>query len=294
MHDVIIIGGSFAGLAAATQLGRARRDVVVLDTGLPRNRFSPAAHGILGHDGLPPGEILARARDQLATYATVRRVESPALSVSGASDAFTVETATGPLSARRLILAYGVSDTLPEIEGLRACWGLSVLHCPYCHGFEFGDRRLAYIGFEGHELMMGRLYRDWSHDLVMFANGRIIDGETRAGLDALGVTIVDAPIHAIRHRDGHLTHIETTDGATERDAIFVAPHTAPSRDFHLALGCATDQMMINTFIKVDDRQQTTIPGVFAAGDLARPMHNATFATSTGVMAGAMTHHSLLG
>lgn len=294
MHDVIIIGGSFAGLAAATQLGRARRDVVVLDTGLPRNRFSPAAHGILGHDGLPPGEILAKARDQLSAYGTVRRLESAALSVSGASDAFTVETSSGPLSARRLILAYGVSDTLPEIEGLRACWGLSVLHCPYCHGFEFGDRRLAYIGFEGHELMMGRLYRDWSHDLVMFANGRVIDAETRSGLDALGVTIVEAPISAVRHRDGHLTDIETTEGAIARDAIFVAPRTAPSRDFHLALGCAIDQMMINTFIRVDDRQQTTVPGVFAAGDLARPMHNATFATSTGVMAGAMTHHSLLG
>lgn len=294
MHDVIIIGGSFAGLAAATQLGRARRDVVVLDTGLPRNRFSPAAHGILGHDGLPPGEILGKARDQLATYTTVRRIDTRALAVSGSNDAFVVNTETGPLSARRLILAYGVSDTLPPIEGLQACWGLSALHCPYCHGFEFGDRRLAYLGFEGHELMMARLYRDWSRDLVMFSNGRTIDAETRAGLESLGVPVVEAPIRSLRHRDGHLTHVETTEGAIERDAIFVAPTTAPSRDFHSALGCATDQMMINTFIKVDERQQTTVPGVYAAGDLSRPMHNATFAISTGVMAGAMTHHSLLG
>ncbi len=293
MHDVIIIGGSFAGLAAATQLGRARRDVLVLDTGLPRNRFSPAAHGILGHDGTPPGDILAGARDQLNAYASVRRIDEAALGISGTSDAFVVDTARGPLSARRLILAYGVSDTLPQIDGLQACWGLSVLHCPYCHGFEYGDRRLAYIGFEGHELMMGRLYRDWSQDLVMFSNGRVVEAETRAALHALGVEIVEAPIRSIRHRDGYLTHIETTEAAIERDAIFVASHTAPSRDFHLALGCAVDQMMINTFIRVDERQQTTIPGVFAAGDLARPMHNATFAMSTGVMAGAMTHHSLL-
>jgi thioredoxin reductase len=294
MHDVIIIGGSFAGLAAATQLGRARRDVVVLDTGLPRNRFSPAAHGILGHDGLPPGEILAKARDQLETYKTVQRIASAALTVSGSSDAFVVDTDSGPLSARRLILAYGVSDTLPPIDGSQACWGLSALHCPYCHGFEFGDRRLAYIGFEGHELMMARLYRDWSRDLVMFSNGRVIDAETRTALEALGVPIVQAPIRAIRHQDGHLTHIETAEGAIARDAIFVPTQTAPSRDFHLALGCETDQMMINTFIKVDERQQTTVPGVYAAGDLSRPMHNATFAISTGVMAGAMSHHSLLG
>jgi len=294
MHDVIIIGGSFAGLAAATQLGRARRDVLVLDTGLPRNRFSPAAHGILGHDGRAPSEILAMARSQLDAYDTVRRVAAEARQISGSNDAFVVDTAAhGQLAARRIILAYGVSDTLPEIEGLRACWGLTALHCPYCHGFEVGDRRLAYIGFEGHELMMGRLYRDWSHDLVMFSNGRVIDAETRTALESLGVTIDQSPIRSIRHRDGYLTHIETADGAIERDAIFVASQTAPSRDFHLALGCAVDQMMINTFIRVDERQQTTVPGVFAAGDLSRAMHNATFATSTGVMAGAMTHHSLL-
>lgn len=294
MYDVMIIGGGFAGLAAATQLGRARRKVVVLDTGKPRNRFSPAAHGILGHDGVPPLEILAAGRRQLAAYSTVTTLPAEAVSVVGREGDLTVTTrAHGTVSARRLILAHGVSDTLPAIPGLQACWGLSVLHCPYCHGYEVGDRRLGFLAFPGHELMMATLYRDWSSDLVMFANGGDVDAATRASLDALGVRIIDAPVLEARHHEGHLTHIVTAESAIERDAIFVAPKTAPSLDLYRQLGCATSPGHSGDYITVGERQDTSVPGVFAAGDLARPMHNATFATAAGVLAGTMAHHSLL-
>jgi thioredoxin reductase len=294
MDDIIIIGGSFAGLAAATQLGRARRRVRVLDTGLPRNRFSPAAHGVLGHDGLAPGEILAMARAQLAAYPTVSLVPAAAAALSGSLDDFRVETtAHGTLSARRIILAHGVTDALPHIPGISECWGLSVLHCPYCHGFEFGDRALAYLASPGFELMAARLYRDWSSDIVMFSNSLAIDAETRAAILSLGVRINDAPVLALRHEAGLLTHIVTADGDVARDAIFVAPRTSPSADLYRGLGCALEAGFSGDFIKVDERQETSVRGVYAAGDLARPMHNVTFAMATGVMAGSMAHHSLL-
>lgn len=294
MHDVIIIGGSFAGLAAATQLGRARRDVVVLDTGLPRNRFSPAAHGILGHDGTPPLELLATARTQMSTYSTVKLLDAEATGLSGSADAFALETrANGTLEARRIILAHGIIDTLPSIPGLAHCWGLSALHCPYCHGYEYSDRRLGYLAVPGFETMMGRLYRDWSRDLTMFANGQAIAPEIRAELEGLGIAIVAAPVRELRHRDGLLTHVVTADSAVERDAIFVAPRTAPSLSLHLAMGCSIETGHSGDYIKVDERQETTVKGIFAAGDLARPMHNVTLATAGGVVAGAMAHHSLL-
>lgn len=294
MHDVIIIGGSLAGLSAALQLGRARRDVLVLDTGRPRNRFSPAAHGILGHDGTPPLDLLASARSQLEAYRTVSLLGAEAIALSGASDGFAVETRVhGTLEARRIILAHGITDTLPAIPGLAGCWGLSVLHCPYCHGYEYGDRRLGYLAVPGFEIMMGRLYRDWSRDLVMFANGLDIAPDTRRELDALGVAVVEGPVVELRHGQGLLTHVVTADAAIERDAIFVAPRTAPSLDFHLAMGCAVERGHSGDYIKVDERQETTVPGIFAAGDLARPMHNVTLAMAAGVVAGAMSHHSLL-
>src|SRR5687768_15378757 len=144
MDDAIIIGGGFSGLSAALYLARARRRVTVLDTRLPRNRFAAHSHGVLGHDNRPPAEILQLARDQLAAYPTVRIVDQLAVSATGANDEFAVTIANGDtLAARRLILAFGVRDELPPIEGAADCWGITLLHCPYCHGTEFAGRRLG-------------------------------------------------------------------------------------------------------------------------------------------------------
>ena len=153
MYDVIIIGGSFAGLAAALQLGRARRKVVVLDTGLPRNRFAGHSHGLLGHDHKPPLNILAEARQQLARYPAIRLVNVRAESISGAIDDFTVLTADGEsLGARRLILSYGVVDQMPDVPGFAEGWGTSIVPCPYCDGFEVAGQHwgLVWSGPQSH------------------------------------------------------------------------------------------------------------------------------------------------
>ena len=144
MDDVIIIGGSFAGLAGALQLGRARRKVTVLDTGLPRNRFAGHSHGLLGHDHKPPLDILAEARQQLARYPTIKLVNARADRISGAIDDFSVLTAEGEsLRARRLILSYGVTDQMPDVPGFAEGWGTSIVPCPYCDSFEVADQRFS-------------------------------------------------------------------------------------------------------------------------------------------------------
>src|SRR5438552_2602060 len=141
MDDVIIIGGSFAGLAGALQLGRARRKITVLDTGLPRNRFAGHSHGLLGHDHKPPLDILAEARQQLARYPTIRLVSARADSVSGAMDDFSVLTGDGEsLGARRLILSYGVADQMPDVPGFADSWGTSIVPCPHGNGLKVNAR----------------------------------------------------------------------------------------------------------------------------------------------------------
>ena len=183
MDDVIIVGGSFAGLAGALQLGRARRKVTVLDTGLPRNRNARHSHGLLGHDHKPPLDILAEARQQLARYPTIRLVSARADSVSGAIDDFSVLTGDGvTLKARRLILSYGVVDQMPDVPGFAEGWGTSVIPCPYCDGFEVAGQHwgLVWSGPQSHNQV--RLFHDWTERLTVFADGRDISPDIRADL----------------------------------------------------------------------------------------------------------------
>ena len=181
MDDVIIIGGSFAGLAGALQLGRARRKVTVLDTGLPRNRFAGHSHGLLGHDHKPPLDILAEARQQLARYPTIRLVNARADSVSGAIDDFSVLTGDGEsLGARRLILSYGVADQMPDVPGFAEGWGTSIVPCPYCDGFKVAGQHwgLVWSGPQSHNSV--RLFHDWTDTLTLFADGHDIPPDIRA------------------------------------------------------------------------------------------------------------------
>lgn len=294
MYDVIIVGGGIAGLAAATQLGRARRKVLVLDTGLPRNRFAPASHGFLTRDGATPHQLRAVAAEQLATYVTVERRAEAALSARQAGAGFELDLADGnTVAARRLILAHGIADDLGGVEGLAACWGRTAIHCPYCHGYEVADRRLAFLYRGGDPLLMSRLYLDWSRDLVLFANGHDLPPGAAEALAALGVGVVDAPVLGFEHEGGELRAVQMAGGRIERDAIFVHAPTSFTTQIGVELGCAVEAGFGGPFYPVDARQQTSIPGVFAAGDAARQMHSVTFAAADGVLAGTSAHHSLL-
>lgn len=293
--DVAIIGGSFAGLSAALQLARARRSVTILDTGKPRNRFAKASHGFLGQDGIPPADILADARKQLAAYPTVRFLDTSAEAATGSADAFSVTLGDGgDLSARRIILAHGVSDALPDIPGLAAEWGKRVAHCPYCHGYEFEGGPLGVLAANGAvALHHAMLVREWG-PVTLFLNGKVEpDPEMRKEFDARGVVVEPRLVSEVISGDNHLT-VRLADGhAIDLAGLFTQPTSTLSSSIGEQLGCLHVDGQFGPIIKVDDLKQTTVAGVFAAGDIARPAPNVPFAVADGAMAGVATHRSLV-
>jgi thioredoxin reductase len=296
MDDVIIIGGSFAGLAAALQLGRARRKVTVLDTGLPRNRNARHSHGLLGHDHKPPLDILAEARQQLARYPTIRLVNARADSVSGAIDDFSVLTADGEsLGARRVILSYGVADQMPDVPGFAECWGTSIVPCPYCDGFEVAGQHwgLVWSGPQSHQ--SARLFHDWTDKLTVFADGHDIPPDVQADLARRHIPVVDGRIVEIAHHKGHIATVNLeTRRSVAVDILFAHPRNKPSASLHESLGLATVDTPTGIVLTVDERRQTSMPGIYAAGDLATPfLPSVTQASSQGAMAGIFAQQSMV-
>lgn len=296
MNDVIIIGGSFAGLAAALQLGRARRKVTVLDTGLQRNRFAGRSHGVLGHDDKPPSDILAAARQQLARYPAIRIVNARADSISGTIDNFSVLTGDGEtLSARRLILSYGVVDQMPDIPGFAEGWGTTVIPCPYCDGFEVADQHWGLVWSGPQSMNQVRLFHDWTDRLTVFSNDHDITPDIRADLAARQVPLVDGRINEIARHGSHSATIRLDTGPDIAvDILFAHPRTSPSASLHDALGLATVNTPTGIALRTDERRETSMPGIYAAGDLANPgIPSVTTATWQGVMAGIFAQQSML-
>ncbi|EJL31513.1 thioredoxin reductase [Caulobacter sp. AP07] len=295
LFDAIVIGGSFAGLSAALQLARARRRVLVIDAGLPRNRFADAAHGFLGQDGKAPAAIIREAMCQLTAYPTVEVLRGEALTAVAGPAGFTVTVSDGrSVRARRLVLATGVTDTLPDVPGLKERWGATVLHCPYCHGYEVRDRPLGVLANHPMAAHQAAMIPDWG-PTTLFTQGRFEpDAEQLAVLAARGVTIEREPVVALLGDAPELDAVRLADGRVVTiNALFVAPSTRMTSPLAEQLGCAFDDGMLGPVIRVDDGKATTVPGVYAAGDAARAMHNATLASADGVLAGVGAHQSLM-
>ena len=295
-YDVVIAGGSWAGLAAALQLGRARRRVLVLDAGLPRNRFAHASHGFLGQDGRSPAVILETFRAQVLAYATVRIREDTAVHASASGEeSFTIELASGDLlRAARVILATGIVDLLPPIPGVAERWGRTVLHCPYCHGYEVADRRLGVLATSDLAVHQASLLPDWSPDVTLFTDGIItLDTDQRALLTARGVRVEPRRVTALSGDAPALDGVQLEGGSVfPLDALFTAPPIRLAGTLAEQLGCEIDEGPLGPHIRTDARQQTTVPHVFAAGDAARTTYSATFAAADGAMAGISAHQSL--
>ncbi len=295
MNDVIIVGGSFAGLAGALQLGRARRKVTVLDTGLPRNRFAEHSHGLLGHDHKPPLDILAEARQQLARYPTIRLVNARADSISGNIDKFSVLTGDGEsFGARRLILSYGIVDQMPDVPGFAEGWGGSIVPCPYCDGFEVAGQHWGLIWSGPQSQNQVRLFHDWTDRLTLFADGHDIPPDIRADMARRNVPVVDGRITKIAHHGHNATVNLETGPNVAVDILFAHPRNKPSASLHEALGLATVNTPNGIALKVDERRETSVPGIYAAGDLANPgMPSVTTASWQGAMAGIFAQQSML-
>lgn len=293
-HDAIVIGGSFAGLSAAMYIARARRSVAIIDAGLPRNRFAAHSHGFFGHDGSAPGDMLATARAQVLAYPTASLVSGEARAAAPHGDGFVVTLGSGEqLTADRLVLAFGLHDELPPLPGLAERWGNSVIICPYCHGFEFSGQRLGVLAMTPMSAHQAMLVAEWG-PVTYFSNGFEPDAATRDELVHRGVSVEATPVVALRGEAPALSAVDLADGRqVPLDALFIGPQSRLNSDIADQLGCAFDDAPFGRIIRTDALKQTTVPGVFAAGDIARPMHSVTFAAADGVMAGTALHRSLV-
>ena len=274
-YDVIIIGGSFAGMSAAMQLARARRPILVVDSGMPRNRFAAASHGFLGQDGVAPAAIMREALRQLSAYPTVDFVHGRVAAARGEIDRFEVEMEDGAVpAARRLVLATGVADTLPDIPGLAERWGVSVMHCPYCHGYEVRDRRIGVLANHPMAAHQALMLPDWG-PTTFFTQGLVeIDADLAAKLAGRGVQVETTPIVAVLGEGQEIAAVRLADDrVASLEAIFTAPQTAPASPLAQQLGCAFEDGMTGPHVKLEPGQQrTSVPGVYSAGDVASPMH----------------------
>jgi len=296
MHDVIIVGGSYAGLAAAIQLGRARRSVLIVDAGQRRNHRAHRAHGFLGQDGVPPGVIAAKGRAEALAYPSVSIREASVTAVRVIPGGFSVEVGGETLSSKRLILATGVVDELPQIPGLRERWGDSVFHCPYCHGYELNRGRIGILATLPTATHLALLASEWgaAGRSMFFLNDAFeLDAEQIAGLAAREIAVEREAIVAIEGELPEVT-VRLQSGRVERFAgLFLASNTRLAQPFAEQLGCELEAGPVGPFYKTDMMKETTVPGVFACGDAGLPMGSVSFAVADGVRAGVSVHQSLV-
>jgi thioredoxin reductase len=291
-YDVVIVGGGPAGLSAALALGRARRRVLLCDAGPRRNAAAVQIQNFVTRDGTPPAEFRRIGREQLEPYPNVDARDTGVRSITGERGAFDVSLEGGEtVVARRILLATGMVDVLPEIEGFRELWGHSIIICPYCHGWEEQDRRFGFLTPSPEMAEFALLLRGWSLDVVLFTDGRHeIPAEARAQLATAGVPIEERRIARLTGRDGELERVELADGnAIPLDILFARP---PQRQVALveSLGLAAEP---GGYLTVSNPQrETSIPGIYAGGDLITPMQAAIFAAAAGTQAAAMLNHDL--
>lgn len=292
LYDVIIVGGSYAGLAAAMTLGRSLRNVLVVDSGLPCNRQTPHSHNFITQDGERPAVIAERAREQVLAYPTVQFIGGKVTDAQRAADHFIVHTEAGEqLSASRLLFATGIADIMPDIPGFAACWGISVLHCPYCHGYEVKGKKLGLLANGDMAFEFTRLLHQWSRELVLLTNGpATLAVAQREKLQQYGIPVIEGLVSQLLHTDGKINGVEVDGTVVQLDAIFTKPAFRQHCDVPEALGCLRTE---NGYLQADEFGKTNVPGVFVAGDNCSPMRSVAAAAAAGNKAGAWINKDLV-
>lgn len=294
LYDVIIIGGSYAGLSAALSLGRALRTVLVIDSGNPCNKVAPHAHNFITHDGRPPLDIAADARAQLVAYPTVSTLSGLVEDVIPHENYFEVVTDDGlDFISKKILFATGVTDLVPHIPGFAECWGHTILHCPYCHGYENTGRRTAVLGNGDQGFELAKVIRQWCPDgLTLYTNGTsTLSPEEVFLLNSRNIKVVENEIEGIEQSDGCIQAINFKD--TEADHPEVIYTQLPFRQqcpIPEKLGL---DMTEKGFIFVSKCMETSIPGIFAAGDCLSLFRSIAHAVASGNKAGALINKCLI-
>ncbi|MGA7435065.1 MAG: NAD(P)/FAD-dependent oxidoreductase [Solirubrobacterales bacterium] len=298
--DCAVIGGGAAGLSAALVLGRARRRTLVVDAGQQSNRPSHGVGGLLGHDGRDPSELYEIGRTELDAYPSVEIVDGEAVKAKHLveSGGFEIELSDGSVrTARRLILATGMEYRVDDLPGLAELWGNSAFHCPFCHGWEARDGALAIRGNGDQGVHGALMLRGWSEDVTLLSDGPAdLNDEQRGKLEAAAIRVDERPLTGLRAENGDLAAIRFADGTElERSGLMVAPRLHQRTDLAAQLGArhADPNPMAADRLVVDSFQRTTVPGVFAAGDVSGQFPQVAAAISSGSNAAAFVVQTLL-
>ncbi|WP_128546870.1 NAD(P)/FAD-dependent oxidoreductase [Larkinella soli] len=293
VFDVIIIGGSYAGLSAGMTLGRALRNVLIIDGGKPCNRQTPHAHNFITQDGEKPGVIAERALRQVLAYPTVRFMPGTVVGAGREDGRFVVKTEAGEtFLSRKLLFATGIADQMPGLPGFAECWGISVLHCPYCHGYEVHGRPLGVLGNGDMGFELAGLIRHWTPSLTLFTHGPAsLTGEQQAQLERLNIEIIEKPLAEIEHRNGTMQQLRFGDATTRPlTALFARVPFTQHCPVPQDLGCT---LKPSGHLNVDAFFRTEVPGIYAAGDNCQPMRSVAVAVSAGMQSGAFLNKELI-
>ncbi|MBL7696958.1 MAG: NAD(P)/FAD-dependent oxidoreductase [Chitinophagaceae bacterium] len=291
--DVIIIGGSYSGLAAAMALGRALRTVLIIDDGKPCNRQTPYSHNFLTQDGVPPMEIAEQAIAQLKAYHTVQFFKGWAEHAIKTHRGFEIRvTGNYTFVAKKVIFATGIKDDFPGIKGFSECWGISVLHCPYCHGYEVRDQKTGILIIEEYNFDFCKLISNWTKDLTVFTNGLPqLTTEQAELLNSHSINIIEKPVEMFRHQNGHIESVVFKDGTeSPLEALYAPVQFKQHCPIPELIGC---ELADDGYIKVDLLQQTTVEGVFACGDNTSRMRTVANAVGMGTTAGMVASKKLI-
>lgn len=283
--DVIIVGGSYSGLAAAMALGRALKKVLVIDSGNPCNKQTPYSHNLLTRDGDTPAEIAALANLQVKKYNTVKFFEGLAISGQKSGNGFEILTASGErFAGKKLIFATGIRDLMPDIDGFAECWGITVLHCPYCHGYEVRNEKTGLMGNGEYGFDLARLILNWTKSLTLFTNGTpTLSDEQTDRLGKKSIEIIEKEVEKLEHKNGHLENIIFRDGTKFPINTIYAPVPFEQHcNIPESLGC---EITKEGYIKIDTFQETTVKGVYACGDSVTHMRTLANALGMGTSAG---------
>lgn len=289
--EVIIIGGSYAGLSAGMALGRASRKTLIIDSGKPCNRYTPHSHNFLTQDGETPQKIAQIGKEQVLKYPSIIFQQGKAIDVTKNENGFTVVTETeDSFTAKKVIFALGIKDILPEIENIIDCWGKTIIHCPYCHGYEFKGQKTAIIANGEAAYHYASLLKQWSDDITIFSNGKSdFTDEQLLKLKEHTIPVIEERIKSVEHLNGALQRIVLEDGKIHEYNI---AYTRPLPSQHNSIPERLGLLDESGYIAVNEMQKANIEGIYAAGDCTTPLRTVSTAVASGTKAGATVNSDL--
>lgn len=291
--DAVIVGGSYAGLAAAMSLGRAIRKVLIVDNGKPCNLQTPHSHNFLTQDGSTPAAIAELGKQQVMAYPTVQFKNGLVTGIKPEENGFLVTIGEQEVaSAKKILFATGIRDLLPQIESFDDCWGISVIHCPYCHGYEYKGQKTGILANGDNAVEFSRLIHNWTDRLSIFTNGPALFTVAQLEqLSARNIQVIEKTIEKFQHVAGYLKTLKFADGSTqELDVMYARLGFEQHCTLPQKLGCLINE---TGYLEVDEMQKTSVPGIYAAGDNTNRMRSVASAVAAGTKAGALINHELI-